>query len=171
MWTTLVTDLFGRTQESWHEQLGGLDPELLVARPAPDANPAGWTAWHALRVQDDHLAPLTGRPQVWHEGWADRFDLPYDTDATGFGQDAAEVGAFTADAGLLLGYADAVHARTLEIVEQLGDDDLDRVVDDSWDPPVTLGVRLVSVVNDVTQHAGQVGYVLGLLDRSGGERA
>ena len=31
------------------------------------------------------------------------------------------------------------------------------------DPPVTLGVRLVSVVNDDTQHAGQASYVRGLL--------
>lgn len=162
MWNALVTDLLGRTQESWHEHLEGLSPEVLVARPAPDANPAGWIAWHALRVQDDHLATLADRPQVWHDGWADRFDLPYDPDAIGYGQDAGEVGVFRADAELLLGYADAVHARTLEILEQLADDDLDRVVDDAWDPPVTLGVRLVSVVNDVTQHVGQVGYVLGL---------
>jgi hypothetical protein len=40
--------------------------------------------------------------------------------------------------------------------------DLDRVVDKRWDPPVTLGVRLVSVVDDDAQHVGQAAYVRGL---------
>jgi DinB superfamily len=162
MWTALVTDLFDRTHESWHDLLGKLDADRLVHRPGPDANSPGWIAWHALRVQDDHLAALADRPQVWHEGWSDRLDLPYDTDATGYGQSSAEVAAFRCDPALLLGYADAVHERTLEIVAALADDDLERIVDERWDPPVMLGVRLVSVVNDVTQHVGQVGYALGL---------
>lgn len=42
-------------------------------------------------------------------------------------------------------------------------DDFDRVVDTAWDPPVTLGVRLVSVYDDATQHAGQAAYLRGLL--------
>jgi len=45
----------------------------------------------------------------------------------------------------------------------LSDDDLDRVVDRRWDPPVTLGVRLVSVLSDDLQHVGQAAYVRGLL--------
>ncbi|WP_181312017.1 mycothiol transferase [Nocardioides campestrisoli] len=163
MWTALVPDLFTRTHESWHDHLGGLPPGMLLARPGPEANPVGWIAWHALRVQDDHLADLVSGTQVWHQGWADRFSLPYDRDAIGYGQSTEEVGHFQADSALLLGYADAVHARTLEIVAQLGDDDPERIVDERWDPPVTLGVRLVSVVNDVTQHVGQVGYALGIL--------
>ncbi len=56
-----------------------------------------------------------------------------------------------------------MHARTAEFVAGLSAADLDRVVDESWDPPVTLGVRLVSVVDDDAQHAGQAAYVRGLL--------
>jgi len=47
----------------------------------------------------------------------------------------------------------------------LRDADLDRIVDERWDPPVTLGVRLVSVLDDDVQHAGQAGYVRGVLER------
>ena len=47
----------------------------------------------------------------------------------------------------------------------LDDDDLDRVVDTRWDPPVTVGVRLVSVIADDLQHVGQAAYVRGLLHR------
>jgi hypothetical protein len=38
------------------------------------------------------------------------------------------------------------------------------VVDASWDPPVTLGVRLVSVISDDLQHAGQAAYLRGMIE-------
>ena len=50
----------------------------------------------------------------------------------------------------------------------LTDADLPRVVDERWDPPVTLGVRLVSVISDCLQHAGQAAFVRGILLRSAG---
>ena len=56
-----------------------------------------------------------------------------------------------------------MHARTLEFVGGLADDDLARVVDERWDPPVTLGVRLVSVIDDAVQHAGQAAYARGII--------
>ena len=70
-----------------------------------------------------------------------------------------------ATAELLAGYQDAVHSATVDYVATLADEDYDRVVDERWDPPVTLAVRLMSVLNDTTQHAGQASYVRGLIDR------
>lgn len=64
---------------------------------------------------------------------------------------------------LLLDYHDAVAERTLRLVAELEADDLDRVVDEGWDPPVTLGARLVSVISDDLQHAGQAAYLRGQL--------
>ena len=66
---------------------------------------------------------------------------------------------------LLLGYFEAVHQRTLSYVRGLSDGDLTRVVDTSWDPPVTLAVRLVSVLSDDLQHAGQAAFLRGILKR------
>ena len=63
----------------------------------------------------------------------------------------------------LVGYFDAVAARTGDFLRGLSAKDLDRVVDEGWDPPVTLGVRLVSVLNDDDQHVGQAAYVRGLV--------
>ena len=68
-----------------------------------------------------------------------------------------------ATAQVLLDYLAATDERTRGFVEGLVADDLDRVVDRRWDPPVTLGVRLVSVADDCLQHAGQAAYVRGLL--------
>ena len=120
--------------------------------------------WHLARVQDDHVADVAGTEQAWTaQGFADRFDLPFDVAATGFGQHADEVGQVSADAGLLGEYLRAVHEQTTSYVTTLTPDDLDRVVDTRWDPPVTLGARLVSVIADDLQHAGQAAYVRGLL--------
>lgn len=86
---------------------------------------------------------------------------------TGYGQSADDVAAVRVEAGLLAGYYDAVHERTLGYLSGLTDAELDRIVDESWDPPVTLGVRLASVLSDDLQHAGQASYVRGLARRAG----
>lgn len=66
---------------------------------------------------------------------------------------------------MLLDYHRAVVDRSLAYLRGLSAADLDRVVDENWDPPVTLGVRLVSVLDDDFQHAGQAAYVRGLILR------
>jgi Protein of unknown function (DUF664) len=164
----LLLHAYGQIQETLRRAVEGLTPEQLAARVDPDANPIGWLAWHLLRVQDDHVAEVAGRGQAWtEEGWADRFGLPFDPAATGYGFSSEDVAVTRIpSAGLLLDYAAAVHARTAEFLRGLSDDDLDRIVDRRWDPPVTLGVRLVSVLSDDLQHIGQAAYVRGLLERS-----
>jgi hypothetical protein len=162
----LLLDGFDRIHDSLRPVVDGLSSDRLAQRIAPWANPIGWLAWHLLRVQDDHVADVAGREQVWTaEGWADRFALDLDVSATGYGFDDTEVDRVRVpSADLLLGYSDAVHARTAEFLRGPDADDLERVVDESWDPPVTLAVRLVSVLSDDLQHLGQVAYVRGLLD-------
>jgi len=118
-------------------------------------------------VQDDHIADLVGGEQVWTAAaWADRFSLPFDSAATGYGQSAADVAAVRADPKLLQGYYDAVHTRTAEYLHTLNEADFARIVDTRWDPPVTLAVRLVSILSDNLQHAGQASYVSGVARRA-----
>jgi hypothetical protein len=160
----LLKDAFTRVAEGVVDVVDGLTDDQLAWRPDQDANPIGWLVWHLLRVQDDHVAEVAGLEQVWTAaGFADRFALPYDSADTGYGHSSEEVGELRVGATLLSEYAAAVHARSIDYLAGLGEADLDRIVDDRWDPPVTLGVRLVSVVNDDTQHLGQASYVRGLL--------
>lgn len=161
----LLTDAFDRIREVVHGAAGGLTARQLAHRPGDGANSIAWLVWHLTRVQDDHVADAAGTAQVWTEdGWADRFGLPLDASDTGYGHTSDQVAAVRVDsADLLTGYHDAVHARTVEYVASLTDDDLPRVVDRAWDPPVTLAVRLISVISDDLQHAGQAAYVRGLL--------
>jgi len=161
----LLVDAFGRVRELVHDVVGGLSPDQLAFRPASDANSIGWLVWHLSRVQDDHVADAAGSDQVWTSaGWADRFGLPFDRAATGFGDGPDEVAAVRVEsADLLTGYHDAVHERTVGYVRDLTDADLDRIVDRSWTPEVSLGTRLVSVIGDDLQHVGQAAYLRGLL--------
>lgn len=160
----LLRDLFVRVATDVRGAVEGLDVDALTHRPDGTANSISWLVWHLTRVQDDHVAEVAGTEQVWTaDRWADRFGLPFSPDATGYGHGDAEVAAVRAGADLLLGYHDAVHARTLDYVAGLADADLDRVVDRNWDPPVTLGVRLVSVADDDLQHAGQAALVRGIV--------
>jgi uncharacterized damage-inducible protein DinB len=162
----LLLYAYEQIQSTLFRAIDGLDAEQLSRRVGPEANTIGWLAWHLLRVQDDHVADVAGSEQVWTAGgWAGRFGLPFDDSATGYGFSPDDVAQVRIEsARLLLDYGAAVHERTAEFLRGLSDDDLDRVVDTRWDPPVTLGVRLVSVLSDDLQHVGQAAYVRGLLD-------
>ena len=163
----LLTDAFSRIGEEVHDAVDGLSAEQLAYRVDADANSIGWLVWHLSRVQDDHVAGVAGSEQVWTtRGWADRFALPFPVGSIGYGHSSADVAKVRVESPeLLTGYYDAVAARTAEYVAGLTDADLDRVVDEAWDPPVTLGVRLVSVIDDCAQHAGQAAFVRGIVLR------
>jgi len=166
----LLADAFDRIREVTHEAVDGLTPDVLALRLADDTNSIAWLVWHLTRVQDDHVAAVASHEQVWTAaGWAQRFALPFPASDIGYGHSSdrvASLGGISAE--LLLGYHDAVHEQTIQYVRDLAPADLDRIVDESWDPPVTLGVRLVSVIADDLQHAGQAAYVRGITTRASG---
>lgn len=162
----LLVDAFGRVKDAVHGAVEGLSPEQLTFRVDPDANTIGWLVWHLTRIQDDHVAALAGRGQAWHEqGWVDRFGLPFGPAAHGYGHRSEDVAAVDVPADLLLGYYDAVHEQTVAYLAGIRDEEYDDIVDTSWDPPVTRAVRLVSVVEDDMQHAGQAAFVRGVVER------
>jgi hypothetical protein len=160
----LLVDAFGRVRQVVHRVVGGLTPEQLAFRVGPEANSIAWLVWHLTRIQDDHVADVARTEQAWtSQGWVERLGLPFDPRDTGYGHRPADVAAVRVSGELLVGYHDAVHRQTVSYVERLVDADLARIVDRSWDPPVTLGVRLVSVIADDLQHAGQAALVRGIL--------
>jgi uncharacterized damage-inducible protein DinB len=166
--TDLIDDAFGRIRDLVHRTVDGLTPEQLAFRADHDANSIGWLTWHLTRIQDDHIADVAGEQQAWTSGgWADRFGLPFDAADTGYGHGPDDVAAVAVEsAQLLLDYYDAVHSRTVAYIQGLSDDELDRVVDTNWDPPVTLGVRLMSVIGDDWQHVGQAAFIRGVVERA-----
>ena len=164
----LLLDAFGRLPDLIRSAVEDLTPEQLHWTPGPGSNSIGWLVWHLTRVQDEHVAELLDAKQIWTSGdWAGRFGIASaDPDDTGYDHVPEQVDAVRPESpAALVEYYDAVAERTRTFVSGLDETDLDRIVDERWDPPVTLGVRLISVLDDDVQHAGQAGYVRGLLER------
>ncbi|WP_018331972.1 mycothiol transferase [Actinomycetospora chiangmaiensis] len=164
----VLVDAFGRVRSDVRRALEGLDERALNLRLDEDANPVGWLVWHLTRVQDDHIAELAGLQQAYtSQGWAETFGFDLDPSSIGYGHTSEQVAAVhVTDATLLADYYDAVHDRTVDYLRTLSDEDLDEVIDNAWDPPVTRGVRIISVVDDDIQHAGQAAFVAGIARRA-----
>lgn len=161
----ILIDGYSRIQESVHAAVEGLGPDALNHRPSPAANSISWLVWHLTRIQDDHVADAFGLDQVWlTQGWEKRFGLDLPPRDHGYGHTAAQVAKVTVDSpDLLTGYYDAVHEQSLGVLREVAAKDLERIVDERWDPPVSLGVRLVSVLADDLEHVGQAAYLRGLI--------
>lgn len=158
----VLKDGFDRIAGGVPALLDGLDEDRLSQRLGPEANTIAWLMWHLARVQDAQVADVAGTRQVWSDhGWVTRFALPFDERATGYGQSPQEVAQVRATTELLTGYFEETHAATVRFLDS--EPDLDRVVDTRWHPPVTLGARLVSVIDDDAKHLGQAEYVKGVL--------
>lgn len=168
----VLLDGLGRVDEAVYGVLEGLDDDELAWRADNEANSIAWLIWHLTRVQDDHISEAAGAEQIWHsDGWYERFGLGLKPDDTGYGHDSREVSLVTASGDLLGAYYGAVSAASRLYVATLSEEDLDRIVDRRWGPPVTLGVRLVSVISDDLQHLGQAAFVRGMIERGSGSRA
>jgi hypothetical protein len=163
----LLVDGFGRIEQGVPAVVDGLSVDELLWRPDADANHIAWLVWHLARQQDDQVAHLADRESAWKgDGWFERFGLPYPPDTHGWSMSSRDVGRFTVEDPVLFGgYESAVHARTVELLDDLDADAYARVIDDRWDPPVTVAVRIVSVLDDAAKHLGQAEYVRGLVER------
>jgi hypothetical protein len=160
----ILVDAFGRICELVIDLTDNLNDEIATYRPDPEANSIAWLIWHLTRGQDHQVADLAHVEQVWPQ-WRERFGLPFDKWATGYGQGPKEVAAVRVSGDLLGEYHRDVHEMTLRYLDGLTAQELDRIVDTRWDPPVTAAVRLVSVIGDTMQHAGQAADVRGLAER------
>lgn len=167
--TDVLDEAFGRIPGVARGAVEGLPLAALTWQVEPGANTIAWLVWHLARVQDHHVSELADQPQLWVDSdIADRFGLVAEADDTGFGHDIEQVRAVRPDsAETLLGYLDAVTDRTRDFLLTISAGDLDDVVDEGWDPPVTMGVRLVSVIGDGLQHAGQAAFLRGCWQRTG----
>ena len=163
----VLVEAFDRIRQLVHMAAEGQDEEGLAYRPEPGATSIAWLIWHLTRIQDDHVSEIAGREQIWvTSGWAAAFGKERDPDDLGQGDGPDDVAAIRpVDSSALLGYHDDVMDRSVEYLTGVDADELSRIIDDSYDPPVSVGVRLVSVLSDNLQHAGQARYLSGTLGR------
>ncbi|MCP3425637.1 DinB family protein [Rothia sp. AR01] len=159
----ILKDLARRPLEAAEGLRESLTPELLNAHPEHD-NSIAWLLWHTAREIDEQVAALSGREPVWTaRGFDARFGLDLEPHELGYGQSGRRARSIVVDdVGLLYEHLDAVVEAQVEYLGSLEPADLDDVVDENWDPPVTRAARLVSVSEDALQHVGQAAYVAGM---------
>ncbi|MFC1899750.1 DinB family protein [Chloroflexota bacterium] len=171
-WRELLTDGYTRIEQVLERSLKGLSVDDLRWQPKLDCNSIGWLTWHLTRVQDGHIASLIGKDQLWiKDGWYAKFNRPKDPKDRGFGETPEQVAAFTSEAQTLLDYHKVVSERSKNYFLTLTDADLGRELNEpQYQPLPTVGVRLISVLSDNLQHAGQTAYVRGQLQGLGWQR-
>ena len=88
---------------------------------------------------------------------------------SGHRQTPEQVDAFTVtDKKLLLDHHDAVSAQTKDYLSTVTNSDLNRVLQEQqYSPLPTPSVRLASIINCNTRHAGQIEYLRGLVKYGG----
>lgn len=162
----IVIEALGRIKSIVARTLDGLTAEQLAYRPTEQANSIAWLAWHLTRVQDMHIADLAGREEAWiEEGWYEKFDKAADKKDTGQRYTPEQVAALRPESPkVLLDYHDAVYNRSVEYLQNVTPEDMDRVLNEPrFNPMPTVGVRLVSICADNLQHAGQAAYLKGCI--------
>lgn len=159
----ILADLAARPLHTLHFIRGRVTPEVLNLHPAGHDNSVAWLLWHSGREIDVQLAHLTGVEEVWlGGGFRERLRLGEAGDRVGYGHSPDQARAIVVDdASALLGYLEATLEALGAYIATLTPESLDDVVDRQWDPPVTRGVRLVSIVDDAVQHIAQAAWILG----------
>jgi hypothetical protein len=172
-WHDLLTDAYNRLPEFLEHVLRGLSREDLNWQPHENCNSIGWLVWHLVRQQDAQIAALMDEEQLWiKDSWHSKFERTADPEDTGFGHTTKQVAAFRSpDPKTMLDYLKVVVERSKQFFLSLSKEDLDRELDEPWFQPLpTVGVRLISILDDAILHAGQAAYVRGLLQGKGWQK-
>ena len=172
-WHDLLTDGYGRVPVFLEHVIKGLSREDLNWQPREDCNSIGWLMWHLTRQQDAQIAALMGEEQLWIEGgWHSKFDRTADPKDTCYGHTPEQVAAFRSlNPNTLLDYLKVVVERSKRYFLGLSKDDLDRELEEPWFQPLpTVGVRMISILDDSVLHAGQAAYVRGLRQGKGWQK-
>ena len=169
----IVIDALGRIRSILHRTLAGLSLDEVNRQRSHDSNSIAWLTWHLTRVQDNGISRLFGQEQAWmSQGWHAQFAMAPDPDNEGQGHTPEQVAAFRAPSlQTMLDYHDSVATRSHNFVAGLAPADFNRELNEpQYQLPPTVGVRLVSILSDNLQHAGQVAYLRGLWQGIGWRR-
>lgn len=172
-WQDLLKDGYSRIYEYMKHTLKGLDQNDLNWQPRNDSNSIGWLAWHITRQQDAQISSLIGEDQIWiKDRWFMRFNRPDDRNDVGFGHTKKQVQDFRSpDISILLDYQKAVSKRSMDYFMTLSKTDLEKELDEPWfHPTPTIGVRIISILEDSLLHAGQMAYIRGLIKGKGWQK-
>lgn len=168
---TMLTDQVDRIEELFVDLTDGLTERAARYQIDGASNTINWLLWHSGRVIDAQLFDITGGDELWAD-WAPKFALPLADDElgpgqVGFAQDPRQAAKVVAASELLRDYGLASCAALREFLATVDENGLTRIIDRSFEPPVTVSARVVSIIGDCLQHLGQAAYVRGVAERAG----
>jgi len=158
-----IVDAFAKEHGFLSDAVRDLNPDELVWRAGPEANPIGWILWHMLRVEDMWFQFFIQRqPEIWErDGWNEKFGLP--SRDNGFDHTPGQVSDFPAfDLKEMLAYGAAVRAETLSYLKTVTPEQMD-VVPREARPEMSVGRIFRQVVGEIYQHQGHIAYLKGLI--------
>lgn len=156
----LLCDLLDRAQERFLETINQMTVEELNQMPDPLIKSVSWLTWHTAKMLDQQVSQLNEEEALYFtQAWVDRFafDLPKNTEDWKHSPEEAKKVIIT-DKELLIDYLKLTIKVSKNYLSQLDADTLEDIIDQSWNPAVTRGVRLVSTVDDALMHSGQAVY-------------
>jgi len=170
-WQQLLVSIHQHLLDLFEEVLEGLTMDDLHKRPAPDANTIGWLLWHTTRSLDRTVGDVINGEQLWiKDKWYIKFGRSTDSNDTGWHHTFEEVGNFRIpDIQSLRDYFNAVIQMSIKYLENLSEEGLDQLFDNSLHPGTMIPVyqRIEGNIAEHFQHVGQAAYVRGLLKGQG----
>jgi hypothetical protein len=166
----MLSAAYGGILRTLDYTLKGLTEKDLNWQPKPDCNSIGWLAWHPTRFQDMQISEFMGQEQLWiKDGWHKKWGRPADPRDAGSGMKPEDLAKFRSpDAETVLAYVKAVVERSQQYFTTIKKTDLDKVMQNvPFKPPPTVGMMLIIIMSDGISHAGQAGYVRGMLQGMG----
>ena len=156
----MLVDALDRAEERFLETIAQMNVEQLNTMPADLIKSVTWLTWHTAKMIDQQLSELAGKePLYTSQVWVQKFDLdlPLDTqDWIHTPEQARKVQV--EDKELLVDYLQAAVAFGRDYLSKLDLTTLDEIIDESWEPPVTRAVRIISTLDDASMHSGQAVY-------------
>lgn len=169
----MLCEEIDRARERFLRMLEGVSLEEANSFPVADITPQvkslTWLTWHTARELDLQIAHLAKTETIWVEQlFEDKFSFEVGQDEDGWNHTLEQAKKIVVDDFTdLKTYLNASCDFAITYLKSLEEASFDAVVDDSWTPPVTRGVRLVSIIDDAAMHSGQAIYarrLLGLKD-------
>ena len=159
-----IIDILNHTQEAVTRAVDGLTREELAFQPDKECNSIGFLLWHQARAEDSLVNGMVQqKPQVWTTGnWYQKMKVTENPDDDGWGYTAEQIAAFPVpELKDLLGYAEAVRAKTVEYLKSMTANDFDKVIKAPFGE-LTVGQMLSLTMCELNQHTGQIAYLRGL---------
>ena len=160
-----ILDNLERIQQVLTEAVDSLTYDELTWQPRAGANPIGFILWHQVRCEDTYIQTLIRRqPQVWvSEKWYQKLNLSDDPWDNGNDYTAEQVAGFPVPKIKdLLGYAEAVRARTVTYLKGITSDQFDEEIQQPEFEGINIGKLFSYMLCELTQHIGQIAYLRGL---------